>query len=132
MLAGSGQGRPFTTERGTTGHSRRHRQELGYGIAGNGYQRGHTSNPITVNSSVWIDGRVRVGIKNKLWLIIDAYGNALATGTEPGDTELRISFTTSVESKETNLLNELAMLLELYELYSDTDAQYAYQLQIDR
>ncbi|MBC2721360.1 MAG: hypothetical protein HGJ97_01595, partial [Desulfosporosinus sp.] len=102
-------------------------------LLGTDLKEGNKSNPISVQSSVRVDGTVRVGIKNKLWLIIDVDGNPLEHGPEAWMTlEQRIPFTLRLESRETNLLNELEALNKLYALYANTSAGYAYKLQIER
>ena len=113
-----------------------HGKNLYSALLGTDLKEGNKPDPVKTYSNVVINGTVRVGIKNKLWLIIDADGNALNEGDEGTEAwmtqDLRIPFITSLESKETNLLNELAALQKLLDIYGGTDAEYAYQLQIDR
>jgi hypothetical protein len=96
-------------------------------------REGNLADPIKSNSLVRVDGTIRVGIKNKLWLIIDVNGNPLESGPQSWMTlDQRIPYITRVESRVTNLLEELETLHELYKIYAGTDAGFAYQLQIER
>ena len=112
-----------------------HGKNLYSALLGTDLKEGNKPDPVKTYSNVVINGTVRVGIKNKLWLIIDADGNALNEGDEGtslDDPGFKDSFHHFLGIKETNLLNELAALQKLLDIYGGTDAEYAYQLQIDR